>query len=157
MYIREATKADIGKLMPLNEEVQSLHIGISPKIFRKTDDKEISAWLLSQIDDDQTKFYVAMCNDKIVAYLTLKTYIRPENPFMHERRYAHIEHVCVHSKFRKSGVGRNLIEYAINCARKSKLDYVELDVWSENTDARAAFKNIGFVSSREQVQFEIKP
>lgn len=157
MNIREAKISDIDNLVLLNGEIQLLHREISPGTFRETDNNEISQWLLSQVEDAKTRLYVAELNDRIVGYITIKLTTKSENPFMYERRFAHIDHICVCSKLRQSGVGRQMIEYAIAYARYSGVNSLELDVWSDNLNAKKAFQSLGFVSNREQMRLQLNP
>lgn len=116
MIIRQATKNDIPNLRRLNAEVQNLHIGKFPDIFRETSSEEIDEWLKRQIEADSIYFSVAIDNDEIVGYAILRLVSRAPNPFMHARKFAYIDHVCVTESRRKFGIGKNRIEDAIKYA-----------------------------------------
>lgn len=155
MKIREATLSDVGGLILLNDEVQSIHINISPTTFRETQNQEVAEWLNSLVNNEKIQVFVTILNDKIVGYLILNVFVLPKNPFMHERKYAHIDHLCVSETVRKRGIGQLLIEHAIKYCKAHALNAIELTVWSDNVDAKNAFKKIGFINRREQMRLEL--
>ena len=144
MKIREARTCDIVSLRRLNTEVQNLHIEKFPNIFKETSPDEIDKWLKSQIEADNVYFSVAIDNDEIIGYAILRLVFRQPNPFMHARKFAYIDHVCVTESRRKLGVGKKLIEDSIKYAGSRDYEQVELDVWSENEVAKKSFENLGF-------------
>lgn len=153
--IRKAASNDVLDLVWLNREVQGIHCGIAPLTFRETNDEEVATWLLSQIDEVNVLFFVAEVDNKVMGYLIVNLIILPANPFMHERKYAHIDHICVGSSARGKGVGRRLIEHAIEIAKGQELDYIELMVWSDNENAKLAFKKLGFINCREHMRLSL--
>jgi len=149
--IRLATSSDIESLIPLNYEVQSLHIDIAPSVFCEVKKDGLSKWFQAQMEDCNTQLFIAENSTKILGYLIIKVIKRPSNPFMFKQHYAYIDHMCVDSEYRGNGIGRKLISVAVDFAKGSGIGHIELDVWSKNINAKNAYKKIGFEASREKL------
>ena len=77
-----------------------------------------------------------MFYDKLIVNRVLTTEIKPEEYY--------IGVLCVDKKYRKKGVGKNLIIKAKTIAHKKKCSRVLLDVSMENTTATRFYKKLGF-------------
>jgi len=154
--IRLAKFSDIESLIPLNSEVQSLHIDIAPTVFCEVKKDELSKWFQEQVEDCNTQLYIAENNRKILGYLIIKVIKRPSNPFMLKQHYAYIDHMCVDSEYRGNGIGRKLISVAVGFAKDNGIGHIELDVWSKNINAKNAYKKIGFEVSREKLIYKVE-
>ena len=155
MNIREASKTDIASLMALNDEVHAIHVRLFPDVFKLTDPAALSEWFRSWLDDDKTTILVAEDADGLAAYLTLRKEERPAHLFVHCRKCAYIDQVCVTEQYRGKGVFRLLLNAARNVAREWGLPRLELDVWSENEQAKAAFVRCGFQTYIEKMKLTI--
>lgn len=84
------------------------------------------------------KIIVAKINDKIIGSITILV----EPKFIHDLSYvAHIEDVIVDPLFRSHGIGKKLINYAIEVATKYKCYKVILDCCQDNINF---YKKNGF-------------
>jgi len=151
MAIRQATNRDVEQLATLNSEVQAIHVKIAPEVFCYPSKAEVSDWLAEQIHAENTYVFVAESDSAIHAYLILKLITRPKNPFMHANRFAYIDHVAVSLSKRMSGIGRRIIQHAIEFAASNGYKRVELDVWSKNIAAKDAFIRLGFNPKTERL------
>ena len=157
MDIRHATTSDVERLVILNREVQTIHVRIAPEVFCDPNEIDVSDWFKEQIHLDNTYVFVADDNTKIHAYLILKFIIQRQNPFMHPRRVAYIDHVAVSSSKRLSGIGRSLIQHAITFSANHGYRRVELDVWTKNTVAIEVFSHLNFKAKTERLYYESAP
>lgn len=151
MEIRPATVNDLDMLLVLNKEVQDIHVDMFPHVFKETASKELETWLRSQLEAKDVFVFAACENREVIGYVILKLITRAGNPFMHERKFAYIDHVCVTKLKRRGGIGKKLLEHAINYAKSQGYDRIELDVWTENSTAKSAFKKFGFSTYSEKM------
>ncbi len=151
MEIRPATVNDLDMLLALNKEVQDIHVDKFPHVFKETSPKEMETWIRSQLEAKDL-FVFAACEGKdVIGYIILRLITRAGNPFMRERKFAYIDQICVTKLKRKSGVGKKLLEHAINYAKHQGYDRIELDVWTENSTAKSAFEKFGFSTFSEKM------
>jgi len=150
MNIRRADLTDIDALEKLNREVQEIHIRNYPRIFKETSSEEVKSWFRSLFEEEDVYIFMACEETDSVGYVILRTLTHPENPFIYAVKIAYIDQICVTQSQRGRGVGRKLMEHAIEHAVNLGFDRIELDVWHKNTNAREAFEKIGFKTSREK-------
>jgi len=151
MVIRQATNSDVAQIAILNREIQAMHVKIAPEVFRNPSEAEVSKWIADQIYAENTYVFVDESDAAIHAYLVLKLITRPQNPFMHAHQFAYIDHVAVSSSKRKAGIGRRIIQHAIEFAASNGYQKVELDVWSKNDAAKGAFNRLSFNPKTERL------
>jgi ribosomal protein S18 acetylase RimI-like enzyme len=58
--------------------------------------------------------------------------------------YMEIDNFVIDKDHRGQGIGKRIMEYALNYARDIKCDSVSLDVFRENADANALYERYGF-------------
>jgi ribosomal protein S18 acetylase RimI-like enzyme len=75
--------------------------------------------------------------------------------FCHARKCAYVDQICVTAEYRNRGIARGLIEEAKRRARQEGMAKLELDVWSENGKAKAAFHALGFTTYNEKMALEL--
>jgi ribosomal-protein-alanine N-acetyltransferase len=91
-------------------------------------------------------FLVAEKNGKLVGYIMCKT----EYGFSNFKKLGfvkkgHVVSVAVLEEHRRFGLGRAIIEEAINGAKSKRCDELYLEVRCSNTDAVRLYENLGFV------------
>lgn len=155
MKIREAETADIPAVMALNDEVHDIHLQLFPDTFKPTDPAALAEWFDSWLSDEGTTILVAEDAGRLLAYLTLRKEERPEHLFVHARRCAYIDQVCVSERYRGQGLFRALLVEAKLIARAWGMSRLELDVWSENVGAKNAFLRCGFQTFFERMKLPI--
>jgi len=57
---------------------------------------------------------------------------------------AHIGTIAVHPEYRRRGIGRKLLQVALNEAKESGAEYVYLEVRRTNLAAQSLYQNLGF-------------
>ncbi len=144
LAIRVATPADLDALMPLNAQVQAIHVAARPDFFRTPPEAEARRWLAGMLADPCVTAWLAFHGSRAVGYALAIFKQRLENPYCHPRTTCEIQQVCVAASARKTGVARALIESAIAHAADEGVEQIELNVWAFNGDARAAFERLGF-------------
>ena len=155
MEIRTATKEDTKELIALNMEVHDLHVELEPSVFREISEESISQQILRSLGDKHSSIIVATKDQVIVGYALLQRRTRPAFDMMYERKCVYIDQVCVKSQHRNRGVLKMLLETAKKLALEWGFNRLELDVWSNNINAKGSFTKSGFVTYNEKMKIDL--
>lgn len=120
MTVREFRRPDIKRVLQI--EIEAFQDPYPPSI-------------LIDIYNLGAGFLVAQQNNIVVGYIIF--WIRYEDE-------GHIISLAVDKKYRKKGVGRKLVDYALNIFSKCNVREIKLEVRIGNTDARKFYKKMGF-------------
>lgn len=75
---------------------------------------------------------------------------------MMPRRYAWIGDLVLREQFRRSGVGRSLVEKAHQWSLGKGVSQVELNVWEFNKEAIIFFKMLGYKTIRRTMRCSLR-
>ncbi|MEF3352817.1 GNAT family N-acetyltransferase [Paenibacillus sp. GYB006] len=107
------------------------------------------AFNLKQIEEELvnefSEFYFLYLNEDIVGYLKLNTNDAQSETMGHDS--LEVERIYVRRKFHKQGLGKFLINKAIEIAREQNKDKIWLGVWEKNENAISFYKKMGFVQT----------
>ncbi|MDO4344694.1 MAG: GNAT family N-acetyltransferase [Eubacteriales bacterium] len=70
----------------------------------------------------------------------------------HDGRRGCLYHVCVHPKFRKQGIGKAMVVFAMEALKKEKINKVSLIAFTKNDIGNAFWKEIGW-TKREDLNY----
>ena len=142
--IRLATKRDLPRINELRMQVNDVHVSGRPDIFKPGFCEALALRAQDFLDSEERA--VVLCErEGCVAGFAMLAYIsRPEGPYTLERRYLHVDEIGVDRDFRRCGVGRELMDYIREDARRHGLARIELDVWAFNEGAQAFYEELGF-------------
>lgn len=99
--------------------------------------------MTSELSDENTAFYFAILDGKIIGYLKLN--FGQSQTELKDDKGVEIERIYVVKEFYGKTVGQILYEKAIRVAIDRKAVYIWLGVWEENHRAIAFYKKNGFV------------
>jgi diamine N-acetyltransferase len=107
----------------------------------------------SEITDLKNLFYFAVIEDKKVGFLKL----RPENQLAStEGNGFEIERIYLSNKTTGKGIGRKLMEFAINMAQNQQKDYVWLKAMDTSHDAIRFYRSLGFeICGTSRLEYEL--
>lgn len=143
--IREARLADYEELCEIFAEVDALHHEALPHVFRAPDGPaRAKEYISSVMADGYAALFVAQSDGEIVGLVQIFVRETPDVPIMVPRRYAVIDTLVVKRGFRRSGVGRALMERAHRWAWTKGTTQVELSVWEFNRGAMAFYEKLGY-------------
>ena len=130
--IRKGTSADTEPLYPLY------------KLLRPKDSvsEQDFARLLAAVLEENTELWVAEGDKKPIGFLTLRI-----GTTLHGRRSGTIEELVVDPKTRRGGIGRALVEKAIDRARNAGCWSLELATYEDSPDQAGFYAKFGFKSS----------
>ncbi len=101
------------------------------------------------IDDDvaanPTGIFVAESRERLVGYITTRV--------ERDASKGRIPNLAVAAEFRGQGLGRRLIEYALDYFRREKLEYALIETMAQNEVGQHLYPACGFVEVARQVHF----
>jgi ribosomal protein S18 acetylase RimI-like enzyme len=104
------------------------------------------------IDDDVARdpagVFVAEENGQIVGYITTWQ--------DREAGIGHIPNLAVAASHRNQGLGRALIEHALNHFRAAGLSHAKIETLAQNAVGNHLYPSLGFVEVARQVHFVVK-
>lgn len=150
--IREANPEDYEGLCEVFAELDTFHREALPHVFREPDGPARTKEYISDIiADENTALFVAESEDGIIGLVHILLREAPDIPILMPRRYAMISDLAVKKGFRRSGVGRALMESAHQWARDNGVTQVELGVWEFNKAAMTFYEKLGYRSARRRM------
>ena len=148
MNIRPAVMSDYDQLCELFDEVDVLHREIRPDIFRKPDGRPRSVDHVSKlVTEGNSTILVAQGQDRLLGLAVVVEREAGAHPLHVPRRFVEINTVVVRKEARRQGIGRFLIEAALQWAGHREVTAVEISVYAFNEDALRAYMAAGFTMS----------
>ena len=92
---------------------------------------------------DEYFHYVYVKDDEIVGLLMMEHHVKPRYEVVNDRNVFYISDLVVDENHRKSGIGRELYDYAADVAKAYEATGIELTVWSFNQDAIRFYESLG--------------
>lgn len=84
---------------------------------------------------------VATFDDVVVGYMLITFF----NDFVTNDVISHFDYVCVLKKYRNKGIGRAMLEMAIDLAKGRRAKYIELTSSWFRKEARSLYNDLGFI------------
>ena len=95
-----------------------------------------------KLQDKNSYYIVAIENNNIVGVLTSEL----QKKLHRERLQLFIEDLIVEEEKRNNGIGKALVENAVDYAKKNNCEVVELTSYKDNIRAHKFYENNGFIS-----------
>ena len=149
MRIKTAGIRDADTLARLNQHVHELHVENLPHFFKSPTFEEAEVAFKETLGKNNSRAFIAYDGDVAIGYVLVFISERPEDASNHSRRWLYIGQISVEPDWQHRGVGRELMNVALQYARENGIDTVELDTWSFNDSAQAFFKSLGFQPKTE--------
>lgn len=135
----------------LIEEVQNLHAGLFPDVYKPFQKDEIGKMMTQMFSEEQCRVFVAQEEGVAVGYIMVLINVVQENAFHYAYKLLHIDQIVVSKHYQKTGMGSLLIEKAEALATELGIDRIELDHLFVNDTAAKFFKGKGFNPYREKL------
>lgn len=156
MEIREAKIEDLEQIISIQEQISRIHYENRPDIFKYKSKIEIENVTIDTINDKDKKCIIATDDTlKIYGLLICKIKYIKEHINLKDARTLWIEDIGVDEKYRKKGIGKQLLKEAEKIAKKLKCKRIELNCWNFNKDAINFYKSIGMNTQRKIMEKEI--
>jgi ribosomal protein S18 acetylase RimI-like enzyme len=101
--------------------------------------------LESELFNISSQFFFVYFNSDVAGYLKVNTNEAQSEKMGDES--LEIERIYIRSKFQKQGLGKHLMNKAIEIAMKENKKKIWLGVWEKNKNAIAFYKKMGFVQT----------
>jgi ribosomal protein S18 acetylase RimI-like enzyme len=98
--------------------------------------------ILSELTNRDSSFYFAIDDDELAGYIKLNI-LNAQNEFKDENGLE-VERIYVSGRRHGKGIGKLLLELAIEQARELQKEFVWLGVWEHNHKALGFYKSQGF-------------
>ena len=150
MKIRKAIKSDFEKYLKLKREEEVDYFRIIKQKSKKIPEKEYCKEFLDLINKrdnflfiaEENKELLGVINGRIIKYGVL--------------RWAEIDILYVLKKFRKKGVGKELINKSQKYAREKKCKKIKLEVNKNNKNALRTYEKEGFFISKYKMEKRLR-
>ena len=154
MYIREAEKKDIVRIMELLNQVLEIHADARPDIFIPGTTKYNEDELLSILDDSSRKIFVAAGDDDILmGYAFCEFHKQADSANLVPFTSIYIDDLCVDECFRGQHIGESLFSYIKSEAKRLGCYEITLNVWRGNESAEHFYEKMGFRIQKKYMEY----
>lgn len=142
MKIREAIRADIESISAISIKtyVDAFGHTLTSEVLKKR--LELRSVEFYEKVFDQDSILLAEEGDKLIGYIQFGDVTIPTVKTTKEDQ--ELQRVYVLKDYQNKGIGKELINAALNSTRLRKANNIYLDVWEENTGAQELYKSLGF-------------
>lgn len=155
MLVRFARESDLAAVNRLRRQVNELHVAGKPEVFKPGFCKELEEYVFVVLRDPDKDLVVAEQDGVICGFAILHAVVRPETPYMKERRYLDVDEFCVDAACRRQGVGTALVGFLSELGRARGYERLELNMWEFNRDALAFYEAVGFSTYRRYMEMKL--
>ncbi len=146
--IKKCTFEDLGLLQEISVETfnETFKNQNSPENMKAYLEKAFNLkHLEKELSNISSEFYFIYSNEEIAGYLKLNT-IDAQTEIMGSDSLE-IERIYIRKKLHKQGLGKYLINKAIEIAIERNTEKIWLGVWEKNESAITFYKKLGFVQT----------
>jgi diamine N-acetyltransferase len=152
--VRMARADDTAVLVALFAEGDRLHAAAQPVRFRYVE-PEVTAWrqrqLATILPDPDQPIFVAERDGFVAGAIRLTARTTPGTPVTLPRRFILMQELVVREPFRRSGVGRALLEQVHQWASAHGIREIELNVFAFNVAALAFYSAMGYTVFQQRL------
>jgi diamine N-acetyltransferase len=144
--IKKCTREDLRKLQEISYETfnETFKHQNSPENMNAYLEK---AFNLKQLEEElsniYSQFFFVYFNNEVAGYLKVNTNDAQSEEMGEES--LEIERIYIKNRFQKNGLGKYLLNKAMEIAVERNKKKIWLGVWEKNENAIAFYKNMGFV------------
>ena len=140
--IRKAEKKDIQGLINLLYQVDAVHNGIRPDLFKGNTSKYTEQELEELINDDSKPIFV-YDDGNILGHAFCQINEVKNHRLLQDAKTLYIDDICVDEHSRGRHIGKALYEYVYNYAKSIGCHNITLNVWEGNDSAYNFYKQMG--------------
>lgn len=140
--IRKAEKKDIPGLINLLYQVDAVHNGIRPDLFKGNTAKYNEQELEEILKDDSKPIFV-YDDGKILGHAFCQINEVKNHRLLQDAKTLYIDDICVDELSRGRHIGKALYEYVRDYAKSIGCHNITLNVWEGNDSAYNFYKSMG--------------
>ena len=154
--IRTATMEDFTAVCQWLHELDELHVRLRPDVFQPFNGPTRPREVIAQfIDEDDGEIFLANVGNDIVGLATIQVRDRADAPMFWPRQNAVIDNLVVSQKFQRLGIGKKLLDCAVEWTRSRKIPRIDINVWSDNKTGMSFFTANGFTPMCQRMELRI--
>ena len=142
MKIRKCLDTDINEIYNLICELKD----------KKLDFNRFKESYKNKISDEKNYFIIGIETNNVVGFLSLVI----DFQLHHADKVATVEELIVSSKYRSNGMGKMLLENAVNYAKESKCDVIELTSGFSRERAHRFYEKNVFIKGSYKFKKDLK-
>ena len=146
---------DIQDLLRLLSQVLEVHADLRPDLFIHNTTK-FSYEDIEEILKDENKPIYVYDKNGVKGYVFLEIRNRVGVSNMPDEKYLYIEDLCVEEESRKQGIGKALLDYAVEFAKEEKCERIVLNLYKGNENAEKLYKDFGFTTRCEVLEMKVE-
>ncbi len=140
--VRTATRSDLPLLAPVCQTLDRLHARIHPDFFRASGTLQELSHTFGQ--PNQTLLVAELDEKRMVGLIRTTLSDTPPRPVLAPARRAKIEELVILPRFRRRGIGRQLLTAAASWAKAAGASQLILTVWTNNRAAEGFYCSLGY-------------
>ena len=140
--IRRAEEKDIEGLIELLYQVDAVHHGIRPDLFKGNTPKYSEQDLKAILTDEDKPIFV-YDDGEVQGYAFCQITEVKDHKLLENVKTLYIDDICVDECARGKHIGKTLYEHVLNYARSIQCHHITLNVWEGNNPALSFYKNMG--------------
>ncbi|QQO10208.1 GNAT family N-acetyltransferase [Breznakiella homolactica] len=145
LLLKPCTASDAGLLRQISRETYSETFAPwtgAAVLAQYLDEAYAPEKLLRELENPASRFYFLFRGGETAGYLKLNE--TPAQSDVHDPASLEVERIYVRSQFKGMGLGRYLIDFALDQAAGAGKIYVWLGVWEKNHPALGFYRKMGF-------------
>ena len=155
MNIRNAGLRDIPGMIELLKQVGQVHHEIRPDIFRAGAQKYNESDVGSMIYDPTRPIFVAVEGDFVLGHCFCIHKNFHGDAVLTDRKELYIDDLCVDERRRGRGVAKALYAHVTTYANDCGCDYIYLNVWEGNDNARRFYELAGMTPRKTYMEMKL--
>ena len=151
--IRQASVADIPRLIDLLHQVDMVHHRLRPDLFKPNTTK-YSEQELALLLNNETKPIFVYDDGDVLGYAFCQITEVKDDRLLQDRKTLYIDDLCVDEAARGKHIGKALFDFVRDYAKSIGCHAITLNVWEGNDSAIRFYQNMGM--HPQKIRMEIK-
>ena len=152
--IRQASVADIPRLMDLLHQVNMVHHRLRPDLF-KPDTTKYSEQELETLLGEESKPIFVYDDGEVLGYTFCQITEVKEDRLLQDRKTLYIDDLCVDEAARGKHIGSALFEFVRDYAKSIGCHAITLNVWAGNDAAMQFYQSKGMQPQKTGMEMEL--
>jgi len=141
--IRKANKEDIRGMIALLYQVDAVHHGIRPDLFKSNTPKYNEQELETILNDSSKPIFVYEAENRILGHAFCQITEVKDHRLLQDIKTLYIDDICIDETVRGKHIGTALFEYVRDYAKSIGCYNVTLNVWEGNDSALSFYRKMG--------------
>jgi ribosomal protein S18 acetylase RimI-like enzyme len=141
--IRKANKEDIRGMIALLYQVDAVHHGIRPDLFKSNTPKYNEQELETILNDSSKPIFVYEAENRILGHAFCQITEVKDHRLLRDIKTLYIDDICIDETVRGKHIGTALFEYVRDYAKSIGCYNVTINVWEGNDSALSFYRKMG--------------